>query len=150
MNLLNKTLFSTKNFLINEEIKIFYFFLCITIFKSFSHFIKKNILGDRIDFWDFHVYWCSANKFINGINPYGGETIKDCLTQFNFDLYFSYPPIVLRSISFLGNLNFIYAKILWILIIGNNYFLIRSSNLFNFSKLFNSSNPPICFLLINI
>ena len=124
MNLLNKTLFSTKNFLINEEIKIFYFFLCITIFKSFSHFIKKNILGDRIDFWDFHVYWCTANKFLNGENPYGGKIIKDCLSQFNFDLYFSYPPIILKSILFLGYFDIKIAKFTWILILLISFFII--------------------------
>ena len=113
-----------KNFIIKNGKEITILFLIIAIYNNLSHFIRKNILSDRIDFWDFHVYWCSANKFINGINPYGGETIKDCLTQFNFDLYFSYPPIVLRSISFLGNLNFIYAKILWILIIIFSFYLI--------------------------
>ena len=113
-----------KNFIIKNGKKITIFFLIIAIYNNLSHFIRKNILSDRIDFSEFHVYWCSANKFINGINPYGGETIKDCLTQFNFDLYFSYPPIVLRSISFLGNLNFIYAKILWILIIIFSFYLI--------------------------
>ena len=70
------------------------------MFNNISLFVRKNILGDRIDFLDFHVYWCSANKFINGINPYGGETIKNCLSQVNFDLYFWYPPIVLKFLCF--------------------------------------------------
>ena len=113
-----------KNFIIKNGKKITIFFLLIAIYNNLSHFIRKNILSDRIDFWDFHVYWCSANKFINGINPYGGETIKDCLTKFNFDLYFSYPPIILRSISFLGNLDFIYAKIIWIFVIISSFYLI--------------------------
>ena len=90
---------SLKKFIIKNELNFLYFFLLLAIFNNVSHFFRKNLLGDRIDFWDFHVYWCSANKFINGINPYGGETIKNCLSHFNFDLYFSYPPIVLKFLS---------------------------------------------------
>ena len=115
---------SLKKFIIKNELSFIYFFLILAIFNNVSHFVRKNILGDRIDFWDFHVYWCSANKFINGINPYGGETIKNCLSQFNFDLYFSYPPIVLKLLSFLGYFNLNTAKIIWIAVIGISFFSI--------------------------
>jgi len=113
-----------KKFVIKNELKFIYFFLALAVFNNFSHFIRKNLLGDRVDFWDFHVYWCSAKKFITGINPYGGETIKNCLSQFNFDLYFSYPPIVLKFLSFLGYLELNTAKIIWIAIIGISFFVI--------------------------
>jgi len=115
---------SLKKFVIKKELNFLYFFLLLAIFNNISHFIRKNLLGDRIDFWDFHVYWCSANKFINGINPYGGETIKNCLSQFNFDLYFSYPPIVLKLLSFLGYFDLNTAKIIWVAIIGISFLTI--------------------------
>ena len=113
-----------KKLIIQNQLKFLYFFLVLSIFNNVSHFVRKNILGDRVDFWDFHVYWCSANKFINEINPYGGNNIKECLSQFNFDLYFSYPPIVLKSLSFLGYLSIDTAKITWIIIIALSFFLI--------------------------
>ena len=113
-----------KKFVIINELKFIYFFLALAVFNNLDHFIRKNLLGDRVDFWDFHVYWCSAKKFISGINPYGGETIKNCLSQFNFDLYFSYPPIVLKFLSFLGYLELNTAKIIWIAIVGISFFLI--------------------------
>ena len=122
--LVNNYINYLKKIIIKNELKFLYFFLILSVFNNFSHFIRKNILGDRIDFWDFHVYWCSANKFINGINPYGGITIKNCLSQFNFDLYFSYPPIVLKFLSFLGYLQLNTAKIIWIIIIGISFFII--------------------------
>ena len=122
--LVNNYINYLKKIIIENELKFLYFFLILSVFNNFSHFIRKNILGDRIDFWDFHVYWCSANKFINGINPYGGITIKNCLSQFNFDLYFSYPPIVLKFLSFLGYLQLNTAKIIWIIIIGISFFII--------------------------
>mgnify|MGYP001188130332 CR=1 FL=1 len=115
---------SLKKFIIKKELNFLYFFLLLAIFNNVSHFVRKNLLGDRIDFWDFHVYWCSANKFINGINPYGGETIKNCLSQFNFDLYFSYPPIVLKFLSFLGYFDLNTAKIIWISIVGVSFLTI--------------------------
>ena len=115
---------SLKKFIIKKELNFLYFFLLLAIFNNVSHFVRKNLLGDRIDFWDFHVYWCSANKFINGINPYGGETIKNCLSQFNFDLYFSYPPIVLKFLSFLGYLELNTAKIIWVAIVGISFLVI--------------------------
>ena len=121
---INNYFFSLKKFVIKNELKILYFFLALAVFNNLSHFIRKNLLGDRVDFWDFHVYWCSAKKFITGINPYGGETIKNCLSQFNFDLYFSYPPIVLKFLSFLGYLEFNTAKIIWVLIIGISFCVI--------------------------
>ena len=121
---INNYFFSLKKFIIKNEIRIIYFFLALAVFNNLSHFIRKNLLGDRVDFWDFHVYWCSANKFINGINPYGGETIKNCLSHFNFDLYFSYPPIILKFLSFLGYLQLNTAKITWIIIIGISFFVI--------------------------
>ena len=113
---INNYLPSLKKFVIKNELKLIYFFLALAVFNNVSHFVRKNLLGDRVDFWDFHVYWCSANKFINSINPYGGETIKNCLSQFNFDLYFSYPPIILKSLTFLGYLETNIAKIFWIII----------------------------------
>ena len=113
-----------KKFVIKNELKFIYSFLALAVFNNLSHFIRKNLLGDRVDFWDFHVYWCSAKKFITGINPYGGETIKNCLSQFNFDLYFSYPPIVLKFLSFLGYLELNTAKIIWIAIVGISFFVI--------------------------
>jgi len=122
--LVNNYINYLKKIIIKNELKFLYFFLILSVFNNFSHFIRKNILGDRIDFWDFHVYWCSANKFINGINPYGGITIKNCLSQFNFDLYFSYPPIVLKFLSLLGYLQLNTAKIVWIIIIGISFFII--------------------------
>ena len=115
---------SLKKFIIKKELNFLYFFLLLAIFNNVSHFVRKNLLGDRIDFWDFHVYWCSANKFINGINPYGGETIKNCLSQFNFDLYFSYPPIVLKFLSFLGYFDLNTAKIIWVAIVGISFLVI--------------------------
>ena len=115
---------SLKKFIIEKELNFLYFFLLLAIFNNVFHFIRKNLLGDRIDFWDFHVYWCSANKFINGINPYGGETIKNCLSQFNFDLYFSYPPIVLKFLSFLGYFDLNTAKIIWVAIVGISFLTI--------------------------
>ena len=121
---INNYFLSLKKFIIKNELNFLYFFLLIAIFNNVSHFVRKNLLGDRVDFWDFHVYWCSANKFINDINPYGGETIKNCLSHFNFDLYFSYPPIILKFLSFLGYLEFNTAKIIWILIIGISFFVI--------------------------
>ena len=114
---INNYFLSLKKFIIKNELKLLYFFLALAVFNNLSHFVRKNLLGDRVDFWDFHVYWCSANKFINGINPYGGETIKNCLSQFNFDLYFSYPPVVLKFLSFLGYLELNTAKIIWIAIV---------------------------------
>ena len=122
--LVNNYINCLKKIIIKNELKFLYFFLILSVFNNFSHFIRKNILGDRIDFWDFHVYWCSANKFINGINPYGGITIKNCLSQFNFDLYFSYPPIVLKFLSLLGYLQLNTAKIVWVIIIGISFFII--------------------------
>ena len=122
--LTNNYLIFLKKLIIKNELKFLYFFLLLAVFNNVSHFIRKNLLGDRIDFWDFHVYWCSAKKFINGINPYGGETIKNCLSQFNFDLYFSYPPIILNFLSFLGYLQLNTAKIIWIIIIGISFFTI--------------------------
>lgn len=121
---INNYFLSLKKFIIKNELKLIYFFLALAVFNNLSHFIRKNLLGDRVDFWDFHVYWCSANKFLNGMNPYGGETIKDCLSQFNFDLYFSYPPIVLKLLAFLGYLELNTAKIIWIVIVGISFFLI--------------------------
>lgn len=121
---INNYFLSLKKFIIKNELNFLYFFLLIAIFNNVSHFVRKNLLGDRVDFWDFHVYWCSANKFINDINPYGGETIKNCLSHFNFDLYFSYPPIILKFLSLLGYLEFNTAKIIWILIIGISFFII--------------------------
>ena len=121
---INNYFLSLKKFIIKNELNFLYFFLLIAIFNNVSHFVRKNLLGDRVDFWDFHVYWCSANKFINDINPYGGETIKNCLSHFNFDLYFSYPPIILKFLSFLGYLEFNTAKIIWILITGISFFVI--------------------------
>ena len=122
--LTNNYLISLKKIIIRNELKFLYFFLALAIYNNLSHFIKKNLLGDRTDFWDFHVYWCSANKFINNIIPYGGENIKNCLSQFNFDLYFSYPPIILKFLSFLGYLELNTAKIIWMLIIGISFFII--------------------------
>ena len=135
---INNYLIFLKKLIIKNELKFLYLFLFLAIFNNVSHFIRKNLLGDRIDFWDFHVYWCSANKFISGINPYGGDTIKNCLSQFNFDLYFSYPPIVLKSISFLGYLNFTTAKIIWILIIAFSFFSIifYLKKIYNITKVF--------------
>ena len=121
---INNYFLSLKKFIIKNELKLIYFFLALAVFNNLSHFIRKNLLGDRVDFWDFHVYWCSANKFLNGMNPYGGETIKDCLSQFNFDLYFSYPPIVLKLLAFLGYLELNTAKIIWIVIVGISFFVI--------------------------
>ena len=121
---INNYFYSLKKFIIKNELNFLYFFLLIAILNNVSHFVRKNLLGDRVDFWDFHVYWCSANKLINDINPYGGETIKNCLSHFNFDLYFSYPPIILKFLSFLGYLEFNTAKIIWILIIGISFFVI--------------------------
>ena len=115
---------SLKKFILKKELYFLYFFLLLAIFNNVSHFIKKNLFGDRVDFWDFHVYWCSATKFVNGISPYGGETIKNCLSQFNFDLYFSYPPIILKFLSFLGYFEFNTAKIIWITIIVSSFFII--------------------------
>ena len=115
--LTNNYLIFLKKLIIKNELKFLYFFLLLAVFNNVSHFIRKNLLGDRIDFWDFHVYWCSANKFLSGLNPYGGKIIKECLSQFNFDLYFSYPPIVLKSLLFLGYFEITYAKFIWILII---------------------------------
>ena len=135
---INNYFFSLKKFIIKNELKLLYFFLVLAAFNNLSHFVKKNLLGDRIDFWDFHVYWCSANKFINGINPYGGETIKNCLSHFNFDLYFSYPPIILKFLSFLGYLQLNTAKIIWIIIIGISFFTIIfffKKKLFKYLKL---------------
>ena len=83
---------SLKKFVIKKELNFLYFFLLLSMFNNISHFVRKNILGDRIDFWDFHVYWCSANKFINGINPYGGATIKNCLSQFNIGIHLMRTP----------------------------------------------------------
>ena len=69
MTLLTNNYFSSlKKVILKNEEKLIYFFLALTIFNNLSHFIRKNILGDRIDFWDFHVYWCTANKFIDGIS----------------------------------------------------------------------------------
>ena len=133
---------SLKKFVIKKELNFLYFFLLLSMFNNISHFVRKNILGDRIDFWDFHVYWCSANKFINGINPYGGETIKNCLSQFNFDLYFSYPPIVLKFLSFLGYFDLTTAKIIWIAIIGISFFVI----IFYLKKIYNL--PRILFFTL--
>ena len=107
--LLNNYLIFLQKFIIKNELKFLYFFLFLAIFNNLSHFVRKNLLGDRIDFWDFHVYWCSANKFLNGFNPYGGEIIKECLSQFNFVLHFSYPRIVLKSLLFLGHFEITYA-----------------------------------------
>ena len=121
---INNYFFSLKKFVIKNELNFLYFFLLLAIFNNVSHFVRKNLLGDRVDFWDFHVYWCSAKKFINGINPYGGETIKNCLSQFNFDLYFSYPPIVLKFLSFLGYFNLNTAKIIWIAIVLISFLVI--------------------------
>ena len=121
---INNYFLSLKKFIIKNELKLLYFFLALAVFNNLSHFVRKNLLGDRVDFWDFHVYWCSANKFINGINPYGGETIKNCLSQFNFDLYFSYPPIVLKFLSFLGYLELNTAKIIWIAIVVISFLTI--------------------------
>jgi len=121
---INNYFLSLKKFIIKNELNFLYFFLLLAIFNNVSHFVRKNLLGDRVDFWDFHVYWCSANKFINGINPYGGETIKNCLSQFNFDLYFSYPPIVLKFLSLLGYFDLNTAKIIWVSIIGCSFFVI--------------------------
>ena len=123
-SLINNYFLFIKKFVIINELKFIYFFLALAVFNNLDHFIRKNLLGDRVDFWDFHVYWCSAKKFISGINPYGGETIKNCLSQFNFDLYFSYPPIVLKFLSFLGYLELNTAKIIWIAIVGISFFLI--------------------------
>ncbi len=123
-SLINNYFLSLKKFVIKNELKFIYFFLALAVFNNLYHFVRKNLLGDRVDFWDFHVYWCSAKKFIIGINPYGGETIKNCLSQFNFDLYFSYPPIVLKFLSFLGYLELNTAKIIWITIVGISFFLI--------------------------
>ena len=122
--LVNNYLIFLQKFIIKNELKFLYFFLFLAIFNNLSHFVRKNLLGDRIDFWDFHVYWCSANKFLNGFNPYGGEIIKECLSQFNFDLHFSYPPIVLKSLLFLGHFEITYAKIIWILIIIISFLII--------------------------
>ena len=121
---INNYFLSLKKFIIKNELKLLYFFLALAVFNNLSHFVRKNLLGDRVDFWDFHVYWCSAKKFINGINPYGGETIKNCLSQFNFDLYFSYPPIVLKFLSFLGYFDLNTAKIIWIAIVLISFLVI--------------------------
>ena len=121
---INNYFLSLKKIIIKNELNFLYFFLLLAIFNNVSHFVRKNLLGDRVDFWDFHVYWCSAKKFINGINPYGGETIKNCLSQFNFDLYFSYPPIVLKFLSFLGYFDLNTAKIIWIAIVLISFLVI--------------------------
>ena len=120
----NNCLTNLRELIIKNELKLIYFFLALSVFNNLSHFVRKNLFGDRVDFWDFHVYWCSANKFINSINPYGGETIKNCLSQFNFDLYFSYPPIILKFLSFLGYLELNTAKIIWVIFIGISFFTI--------------------------
>ena len=62
--LVNNYINCLKKIIIKNELKFLYFFLILSVFNNFSHFIRKNILGDRIDFWDFHVYWCSANKLV--------------------------------------------------------------------------------------
>ena len=129
-SLINNYFLFLKKFVIKNELKFIYFFLALAVFNNLYHFVRKNLLGDRVDFWDFHVYWCSAKKFISGINPYGGETIKNCLSQFNFDLYFSYPPIVLKFLSFLGYLELNTAKIIWVTIVGISFFF----NYFLFKK----------------
>ncbi|PPR35588.1 MAG: hypothetical protein CFH25_00018 [Alphaproteobacteria bacterium MarineAlpha6_Bin3] len=146
MTLLTNNYFSSlKKVILKNEEKLIYFFLALTIFNNLSHFIRKNILGDRIDFWDFHVYWCTANKFIDGINPYGGNVIKECLSQFNFDLYFSYPPIILKSLSLLGYYDLNTSKIIWILIILISFFTI----IFNLKKIYMPKNL-IFFTLVLI
>ena len=136
---INNHFSNLKKIIIKNELIFLYFFLALASFNNLSHFIKKNILGDRIDFWDFHVYWCSANKFINGVNPYGGNIIKNCLYQFNFDLYFSYPPIILKSLSFLGYYDLNTAKIIWISIIVLSFLTI----IFYIKKIYKS--PKIIF-----
>ena len=122
--MVNKKIKILKEIISKNELQFLYFFLALSIFNNVSHFVRKNIFGDRIDFWDFHVYWCSANKFINGMNPYNSETIKECLSQFNFELHFAYPPIVLNLLSSLGKIDLFNAKIIWIIIVLSSFSLI--------------------------
>ena len=133
-----------KKILIDNELRLIYFFLTISVFNNLSHFIRKNIFGDRIDFWDFHVYWCTAIQYLGGVNPYGGENIKNCLSQFNFDLYFSYPPIVLKFLSFLGLWNLETSKVIWILIVIASFIII----LIYSKKIFLYKNTFLLFFLL--
>ena len=52
---INNHFSNLKKIIIKNELIFLYFFLALASFNNLSHFIKKNILGDRIDFWDFHV-----------------------------------------------------------------------------------------------
>ena len=45
-------------------------------------FIFHKFSGDKIPFWDFHVYYCGAEYYLKGLIPYGDPSmgvLKDCL-----------------------------------------------------------------------
>ena len=115
---INNYFFSLKKFIIKNELKLLYFFLVLAAFNNLSHFVKKNLLGDRIDFWDFHVYYCGAEYYLKGLVPYGDSSLgilKDCLNP-NILLTVNNSPLALEILKFLALINFSNAKFIWIIL----------------------------------
>jgi hypothetical protein len=122
-----------KNFL--SEYFIF-LLLILFFFKSFDYIFywfnafKEAINGnaDHI-FWDFEVYICAAQYFIEDKNPY--DLTTECSPS-NKPFIYNYPPLTIFFFLPFTLLNFFYAKIIWagLLIFSFFYFLKQQKKLY--------------------
>ena len=106
-----------KNILENFLNLIFFIILVLFFFKSFNYsfywfeYFQASLKGqvEQI-FWDFEVYKCSAEFFINNQNPY--NLITECSPSKKPFIH-NYPPLTTLFFIPFTLINFFWAKIIW-------------------------------------
>ena len=116
---------------------LFFLILIFFVFRSFEYLIywyeayQKAFYGnaDHI-FWDFEVYKCAADFFINNENPY--KLTTDCSPS-NKPFIFNYPPFTILIFLPFTLFGFTIAKTIWglLLILLFINFLNLQKKLFN-------------------
>ena len=138
-------MFQIKNYITNILDKkklisfeyLFFLILIFFVFRSFEYLIywyeayQKAFYGnaDHI-FWDFEVYKCAADFFINNENPY--KLTTDCSPS-NKPFIFNYPPFTILIFLPFTLFGFTIAKTIWglLLILLFINFLNLQKKLFN-------------------
>ena len=113
-NISKNTLNQRTNFILNS---IFFLILLIFFARSFNYSFYwyeafKAALNGNADhiFWDFEVYKCAAEFFINNQNPY--DLITNCSPSKKQFIY-NYPPLTLFLAIPFALINFLSAKVIW-------------------------------------
>ena len=138
-------MFQIKNYITNILDKkklisfeyLFFLILIFFVFRSFEYLVywyeayQKAFYGnaDHI-FWDFEVYKCAADFFINNENPY--KLTTDCSPS-NKPFIFNYPPFTILIFLPFTLFGFTIAKTIWglLLILLFINFLNLQKKLFN-------------------